>query len=280
MRTCHSPHCELTPGCPTRKAWQRYTRVPIHMSSVSQGMRQSYSDNRVRQFPSEPATANGKQSVMWQTHPEPRSQAQHASQRSAQHEPPRISADHQFLSGDDNSGSGSDEDHVGAEARKQHRRIAADHAAAKQQAPAPAAAAREAQRPHPTASPPVQVVAVQQPSHEEVHSYVPKSAKDVDACCSLLRAVYTAFLPSAQAFNGLSLLDMSVGTPPETSKDGEQSWDRLDGSNDPLQAAAPPQSQASSYNMLACAEARPPLCLTIVTFWCMMEPLLQCWRPS
>ena len=136
------------------------------MTSVLQGMRQSYSDTRLRQFSSEPPTANGKHSAMWKTHPEPRVQAQHGPQHSAQHEPPRISADHQFLSDDDNSGSGSDEDHVGAEARKQHRRIAADHAAAKQQVPAPAAAVQDAQQPHPTATPSVQVVAVWQPSHQ------------------------------------------------------------------------------------------------------------------
>ena len=241
------------------KAWKQHAEVPDHLRNVMQGMRQSYSETRLRQHPSELHTVNGKHSAMRQTHFEPHAQAQHAAQHSAQHEPPRISADHQFLSDDDNSGSGSDEDHVGAEARKQHRRIAADHAAAKQQVSAPAAAQQDAQQPHPTASPPVQVVAMQQPSYQDVHSEVLAPAQIVGARCSWLRAIYTAFLMSAQAFNGLSLLDLPVSALPMTTKDGEHKWERLDGSSGFSPAPAPPQSQAGSHSVLPCAKTSPHL---------------------
>ena len=220
-----------------------------------QGMRQSYSETRLRQCPPELSTANGKHSTMWQAHSEPRTPAQH----SAQHEPPRISADHQFLSDGDNSGSGSDEDHVGAEARKQHRRIAADHALAKQQLPAPAGAGQDAQRPHPTASPPMQVIAAQRPSHRDSQSSIPMLAKGFGASYSLLTACSAALLLSAQAFNGLSLLDLPVSAPPMASKDGQPPWERLVESSGPLQAAAPAQSQASSHSDFPCAKASPHL---------------------
>lgn len=77
-----------------------------------QGFRQTYSENRSRQSSTEIPAANGKHSTM--SHPPP----QHAKQ---QHEPPRISADHHFLSDDENSASGSDEEHASPEARKQHK---------------------------------------------------------------------------------------------------------------------------------------------------------------
>ena len=78
-------------------------------------------------------------------------------------------------------------------------------------------------------------------------------------CCVLFKSIYTAFLPSTQAFSGLSLLDLPVSAPPMTSKDGEQPCDRLKKSSAPSQAAPPPHSQASSYSVLPCAEASPHL---------------------
>ena len=48
-----------------------------------------------------------------------------------------------------------------------------------------------------------------------------------------------------------------------TLKDEEQPWDRLLESSVPLQAAAPPQSQASSHSVLLCVKACPHLHLSV-----------------
>ena len=106
-----------------------------------QGMRQSYAENRSRQASAELPTANGKHATSL-VHP----QAQHAKQ----HEPPRISADHQFLSDDENS-SGSDEEHAGGitDAKKQQHRPhpRSNGAVSQPSAAAPAPAQQPAEQP-------------------------------------------------------------------------------------------------------------------------------------
>ena len=108
---------------------------------VLQGMRQSYAENRSRQSSAELPTANGKHATS-PVHP----QAQHAKQR----EPPRISADHQFLSDDENS-SGSDEEHAGGITdvkKQQHRPHPRSNGAVSQpSAAAPAPARQPAEQP-------------------------------------------------------------------------------------------------------------------------------------
>lgn len=117
-------------------------------------MRQSYAENRSRQSSVELPTANGKHATS-PVH----SQAQHAKQR----ETPRISADHQFLSDDENS-SGSDEEYAGgsANAKKQqfrpHPRSNGEVSQPSAAAPAPALqAAEQPQQPTAAASSAAQV---------------------------------------------------------------------------------------------------------------------------
>lgn len=113
-----------------------------------QGLRQSYSETRLRQSSTEIPAANGKHSAM--SHPLP----QHAKQ---QHEPPRISADHHFLSDDENSASGSDEEHASPEARKQHKPQQRSNGKQSHQAATPVPAKQAVEQPEP-ASPPLQEV--------------------------------------------------------------------------------------------------------------------------
>ena len=113
-------------------------------------MRQSYSENRLRQSSAELPAANGKHAAA--AHAQP----QHAKQQA----PPQIPADHHFLSDDENSASGSDEDKAGAKARKQLTAHAPEQASVVPQAavaPQPAKQAQAAQQPEAAASPPMQV---------------------------------------------------------------------------------------------------------------------------